>query len=184
MNKIGNKIKQLRLDHSMTQQQLADKLVVTNKTISKWETGRNLPDIEMIGKIADVFDVSADELLTNKKSMRLKPKRLLTLLFIILLIFTFMMFQAESYDQHISIVAYVFVDVIVLLTACIVSCFISVNKNWLKVLRYIVYGLLVIYNVVMLSVLFPSNGVGIFIGINGSYDIYLYSILCGIIIGI
>ena len=50
----------------MTQQELADRLGVTNKAISKWETGEALPDTALLVPIADVFGVSVDELLRGQ----------------------------------------------------------------------------------------------------------------------
>ena len=47
----------------LTQQQLADKLHLTNKAISKWETGEGLPDISVLKDLAEVLQISTDELL-------------------------------------------------------------------------------------------------------------------------
>ncbi len=52
-----------RKEKNITQQELADLLFVSNKTISKWETGRGVPEITIIPKLAKVLDVSIDELL-------------------------------------------------------------------------------------------------------------------------
>lgn len=72
--KIGNKINQLRKISGMTQEQLAEKLNVSRQTISKWESGGTLPDIDSIVKVSKLFHVSLDDLLmegevsmTNKK---------------------------------------------------------------------------------------------------------------------
>ena len=48
-NKIGEFIAQCRKEHNMTQMQFAEKLGVTNKAVSKWETGKCLPDAAWIG---------------------------------------------------------------------------------------------------------------------------------------
>ncbi|MCD4827700.1 MAG: helix-turn-helix domain-containing protein [Acholeplasmataceae bacterium] len=55
---ISENIKILRLQKNMTQKELGDSLHITDKTISKWENGRSVPDIYMIKKIAIVFDVN------------------------------------------------------------------------------------------------------------------------------
>ena len=55
----------LRKAKNMTQEELAEKLNVTRQTLSKWETGDSLPDIEKSRMIADIFDVSLDELVTH-----------------------------------------------------------------------------------------------------------------------
>lgn len=61
----GTVIKELRNRHGMTQTELAEKLGVSAKTISKWETGKGYPDITLLEPIADVFSVSVTELLSG-----------------------------------------------------------------------------------------------------------------------
>ncbi|MBR0140837.1 MAG: helix-turn-helix domain-containing protein [Ruminococcus sp.] len=56
----------LRKAKNMTQEELAEKLNVTRQTLSKWETGDSLPDIEKCRMIAEIFDVSIDELVTHE----------------------------------------------------------------------------------------------------------------------
>ena len=62
MVNIGKNIKRLRKEHSLTQAELAKMLGVTCQAVSKWETKANSPDIALIPKIAELFDVSIDEL--------------------------------------------------------------------------------------------------------------------------
>lgn len=57
---IGEKIKRAREQHKLTQAQLAEKLTVSRSTISGWEVGRNIPDLGMIIKISDLFELSLD----------------------------------------------------------------------------------------------------------------------------
>ena len=54
---------ELRKIHDMSQEELADKIGVSRQTLSKYETGESLPDIEKCKLIADVFGVSIDDLL-------------------------------------------------------------------------------------------------------------------------
>ena len=61
----GNTIKTLREKNNMTQLQLAGKLGVSDKTISKWETGKGYPDITLLEPIAEVFQVSVTELISG-----------------------------------------------------------------------------------------------------------------------
>lgn len=61
----GTVIKRLREQSSMTQLQLADKLSVSAKTISKWETAKGYPDITLLEPIADALSVSVTELLSG-----------------------------------------------------------------------------------------------------------------------
>ena len=65
--KIGKQIAELRKERNMTQLQLAEKLFVTEKAVSKWECGNGIPDLDNIGKLAELFDVSIDKLLMGKE---------------------------------------------------------------------------------------------------------------------
>lgn len=62
----GAMIKELRASRGITQSQLAEKLCVSDKTVSKWETGKGWPDITLIEPIAKVFNISVTELLSGK----------------------------------------------------------------------------------------------------------------------
>ena len=62
----GAVIKELREKHKLTQLELADKLNVSDKTISKWETGKGYPDINLLEPIAEAFGVSVTELISGK----------------------------------------------------------------------------------------------------------------------
>ena len=64
--KIGNVISELREAKGMTQAQLAQRLNVSDKAISKWETGRGYPDISLVEPLADALGVSIIELLKGK----------------------------------------------------------------------------------------------------------------------
>ena len=61
----GNTIKTLREKNNMTQLQLADRLGVSDKTVSKWETGKGYPDITLLEPIAEVFRISVTELISG-----------------------------------------------------------------------------------------------------------------------
>ena len=63
--KIGKYISFLRKEKKLTQQQLADKLMITNKAVSKWETGEGLPDINILPALAEVLNISVDTLLSG-----------------------------------------------------------------------------------------------------------------------
>ena len=62
----GTVIKELREKNGMTQLQLAEKLNVSAKTVSKWETGRGYPDITLLKPIAEALRVSVSELLSGR----------------------------------------------------------------------------------------------------------------------
>ena len=66
--KIGKVIAKRRKEKGMTQGELAERLSVSNKTISKWETGVGLPDISILVDLASVLDISVDDLLKGKEN--------------------------------------------------------------------------------------------------------------------
>lgn len=64
--KIGNLIYQLRKDKQMTQKQIADEMNISDKTISKWERGQGCPDIFLLRELAQILQVSVDQLLVGE----------------------------------------------------------------------------------------------------------------------
>lgn len=63
--KIGTFIAQLRKEQGLTQEQLGEELGVTNKTVSRWETGTYLPPVEMLLEMSKLFRVSVNDLLSG-----------------------------------------------------------------------------------------------------------------------
>lgn len=77
--KTGSLIKESRLKKGMTQNQLAEKLSVTNKAVSRWENGNSFPDITLLSEIAEVLDLSIEELvLGERKNPEEKQERYIT----------------------------------------------------------------------------------------------------------
>ena len=66
MSDLANKIRKIRTDKDMTQDNLAEVLHVTRQTVSSWETGRSEPSLEMLSKISEALGVGLDELLPLK----------------------------------------------------------------------------------------------------------------------
>ncbi len=67
MAKISKNIKRLRNEKGFTQDLLAEKLCITRQAVSSWENDRTQPDVNMLGKLAEVFGVSLEELIYGKK---------------------------------------------------------------------------------------------------------------------
>ena len=61
MKSIGETIASFRKQKGMTQNELAEKMNVTDKAVSKWERDLSCPDINTISKLADILDVSVEE---------------------------------------------------------------------------------------------------------------------------
>jgi len=66
--KIGEFIKNERKLKKLTQQKLAEKLFVSEKTISKWENGKSMPDSNLLLKLCDIFKIDLNELLNGEKN--------------------------------------------------------------------------------------------------------------------
>lgn len=66
--KVGAFISERRKVKQLTQQQLADKLGISNKAVSKWETGQGMPDISIIPVLGEILGVTVDELLNGEQS--------------------------------------------------------------------------------------------------------------------
>ena len=65
--KIGEFLKTLRKEKGLTQEQLAEILFVSGRTVSRWETGTNLPDLSILLQIAAYYDVEVKEILDGKR---------------------------------------------------------------------------------------------------------------------
>ena len=66
-DKIGKFILKLRKEKKLTQQELADKLNVTDRAVSHWENGRSIPDVSLFKSICEIFDISVNELISGEK---------------------------------------------------------------------------------------------------------------------
>ncbi len=71
---LGQKISELRKGKNMTQLELANKLNITDKAVSKWERDISCPDINTFPKLAEILEVSVDELLQANASEAKKEK--------------------------------------------------------------------------------------------------------------
>ena len=67
---FAEKLKSIRRQADMSQEQLAEKLGVSRQAVTKWETDTGIPDIENIMAISALFDISIDRLLSDEKGMK------------------------------------------------------------------------------------------------------------------
>lgn len=67
MSKISKNIKRLRIERGITQDSLAEKISITRQAVSSWENDRTQPDVEMLGRLAEVLEVPFEELIYGKK---------------------------------------------------------------------------------------------------------------------
>jgi transcriptional regulator with XRE-family HTH domain len=65
--KTGAFLKELRKERGLTQEQLGEKVGVTNKTVSRWETGNYMPPVECLSILSDLYGVSINEIVSGKR---------------------------------------------------------------------------------------------------------------------
>lgn len=65
--KIGKFLAELRRERHMTQEELGERLGVTNKTVSRWENGNYMPPVEMLAELSSLYGVSINELISGKR---------------------------------------------------------------------------------------------------------------------
>ena len=74
--KIGRFLKELRKEKGLTQEQLAEILLVSGRTISRWETGSNMPDLSLLIQIADFYGVEIKDILNGERKSEIMDKEL------------------------------------------------------------------------------------------------------------
>ena len=67
MKKIGSFLKALRKEKGITQEQLAEKLGVAGRTVSRWETASNMPDLSILIQLAEFYDIEVGEILDGER---------------------------------------------------------------------------------------------------------------------
>lgn len=65
--KIGSLLKELRNEHNLSQEQLAERFFVSSRSISRWENGNTMPDISVMIELADFYDIDIRELLSGER---------------------------------------------------------------------------------------------------------------------
>lgn len=65
--KTGEFLKHLRKDKGLTQEQMAERFYVSSRTVSRWETGSNMPDVDMLVELADFYDVDIREIIDGER---------------------------------------------------------------------------------------------------------------------
>lgn len=147
--KIAEFIKQKRKEKGLTQEQLANKLFVTEKAISRWETGRGTPDISLLIPLSNELEVSTQELLNgeqikkedsingiieyieiNKKGKYNLPFKI-SILFYIISIITFLIYLKLEYNSNIDINYFIRLSVVIL------SSFFIIVGNYIYTNNYV-----------------------------------------------
>lgn len=175
--KIGNFIFRMRKQNNLTQKQLADKLNITDRAVSKWERGLEMPDISLIQELSEILNVSVSEILKGEKIdtitkeeadnvtiesilfYREKEKKqtfkkiLLVLIIIFLFFFPLSLFSMSLIMSNISL-NYVFISFFNLFL--LLLFFIKLNKNE-KLKKIILFVIFIIYSIILISSLFYTG---------------------------
>ena len=83
---ISKLIKDIRKKNNLTQKDLAEKLGVTYQAVSKWENGKNIPDIETLKDISKTFNINLDDILGTKKKKNILTGILIAVIILLLII--------------------------------------------------------------------------------------------------
>lgn len=67
LEKTGSMLKDLRKEKGMTQEQLGEKFGVSRRTVSRWETGSNMPDLDVLIELSDFYEVDLREILSGER---------------------------------------------------------------------------------------------------------------------
>ena len=108
---IEKKLKDARVKPGLTQEQVAEKIMVSRQTISNWENGKSLPDIVSVMNMSDLYQISLDELLKGDPKMKEKMekdvnvakgnKRLILttgiIMFVVLVVYTVSIFTGGAF---------------------------------------------------------------------------------------
>ena len=118
--KIGKLIAKLRKNKGYSQKELAEKLEVSPKTISKWECGNGLPDISILKKVSEILDITIEELLegtlkNQSNTLRLKNNKIkyitITILFIMFIIVMYNIYLDNSIkDNNCTVIKTYYID--------------------------------------------------------------------------
>lgn len=101
--KIGRFIKNIRTSNNLSQAQFAEILGVSSQAVSKWETGRNIPDVAILKIISDKFAVSLDEIISGEKINQKERKnnfKMLIIGLVIVIIFGFIIFMVVNNNNY------------------------------------------------------------------------------------
>ena len=136
-NKIGNFIASERKAKKLTQTKLAEKIFVSEKTISKWEKGNGLPDTNTLPKLCEVFNITINELLSGERILKeeynTKAEE------------RFLEMQKIKEDKDKMLLSMEIVigvlSIIILLSFIFIAAFLNM-ENWLKIL-FVILGFVI-----------------------------------------
>ena len=120
--KIGNFIARKRKEHNLTQKQLADKLSISDKAISKWENGRCMPDVAVMLDLCNVLNITVNDLLNGEvvimENYKEKSEELLL-----------EMVKEKEESDKMLLIAEVIIGIVSLIPLLIATVFVAYNQG-------------------------------------------------------
>lgn len=101
--KIGKLIKEIRKSHNLTQADLAEKYGVTYQAVSKWENGKNIPDVSLLKQMSKDFNVDIEDFLEGRVSKKVKNNKtriIILLVAIILILISLIIYNNYRHSQN------------------------------------------------------------------------------------
>lgn len=148
LNKISNFIKTKRKELGLTQEELAQKLFVTEKAISRWETGRGTPDISLLIPLAKILKINVSELLNGENDIEevIKYNKInkktkfnfqfkIIILFYVLSILTFLIYLKFEYDPNIELNYFIRLSLIIIASIFIIIGNLIYSNNYVEKLE-------------------------------------------------
>ena len=133
-NITGRFIAELRKQKGFTQKELAEKLMVTDKAISRWETGKGLPDTSLLKPLGDVLGVSVTELLSGKKIEEVDMKERADNIIL----------EALNYSKR-MLASVISVTIFIIGIAFIISPLFLASKSYIWTLGLIIVAIAILY---------------------------------------
>ena len=129
--KIGKFIAELRKEKNITQEQLAEKLGVTSKSISRWENGRTMPDYTLLKDLCNDLDININELLSGEKIKEIdyvnkSEENLIKL-----------RKQIDKRKKFLTIISYIFMTIIIIvfILNIVLNRILPDDRHW-NIIRY------------------------------------------------
>lgn len=145
--KIGRFISSMRKEKGLTQRQLADELGISDKTVSKWETGKGLPEVALMLPLCEILNITVYELLCGEKLAEAdyKQKAEETIMNLIQ--------EKEQSKKNIVLeIVTVFITLLASLTLIIIAGYLQM-ENWLRILLIVIGFIVIIGGITVACVL-------------------------------
>ena len=151
--KIGQFIKSIRKQKSLTQREVAERLSISEKTVSKWETGNGLPEVSLMLPLCELLGISVNELLSGE---RLDEKRYFEKAE--QNIMSLMKEKAEAKKKLVMSVIFAVITILAGVTIILISCLLEMEL-WLRIVLGVISAVIIVTGIGLACVLERDAGV-------------------------